>query len=226
MAGATTKYVDAGFDVVQELNGSGQVTANLLTGIGIDEVFRRTETAGSVRDLLTDRLGGTIALADTTGAVQTSYTYEPFGKTTVSGSSSTNGFQFTGRENDGATNLYFYRARYYSPSFHRFISEDPIGFSSGDVNLYAYVGDNPANSVDSLGLERNEDDCGVFGWRCGWDWIKENPKRFFGDVFNCVLTGWEFAVAGSVIPGWGTVAGAVIGCGQGVWANEVLSNYS
>lgn len=67
---------------------------------------------------------------------------EPFGKTAVSGAASANPLQYTGRESDG-TGLYYYRARYYSPTFQRFISEDPLGFAGGDVNLYAYVGNSP-----------------------------------------------------------------------------------
>ena len=39
--------------------------------------------------------------------------------------SNANPYQFTGRENDG-TGLYFYRARYYSPTFQRFIAQDPL----------------------------------------------------------------------------------------------------
>ena len=57
----------------------------------------------------------------------------------------------SGRENDG-TGLYYYRARYYSPTIQRFISEDPIGFYGGDVNFYAYVGNNPVKFVDPSGL--------------------------------------------------------------------------
>lgn len=34
----------------------------------------------------------------------------------------------------------------------RFISEDPIGFAGGDVNLYAYVSNNPLLFIDPLGL--------------------------------------------------------------------------
>ena len=34
----------------------------------------------------------------------------------------------------------------------RFISEDPIGFSGGDVNLYAYVRNDPISLVDPFGL--------------------------------------------------------------------------
>jgi uncharacterized protein RhaS with RHS repeats len=48
--------------------------------------------------------------------------------------------------------LYYYRARYYSPELQRFISEDPIRLAGGDVNYYAYVGNNPVNWIDPLGL--------------------------------------------------------------------------
>lgn len=34
----------------------------------------------------------------------------------------------------------------------RFISEDPLGFGAGDVNFYAYVGNNPINANDPTGL--------------------------------------------------------------------------
>jgi RHS repeat-associated protein len=92
-------------------------------------------------------------LTDSTGTVQTQYTYEPFGKTSTSGSSNGNSSQYTGRENDG-TGLYYYRTRYYSPSFQRFISEDPIGLLGG-INLYAYAGNNPISFTDPLGLKPN-----------------------------------------------------------------------
>lgn len=39
----------------------------------------------------------------------------------------------------------------YSPSTQGFISEDPIGFSGGDVNLYAYVSNDPVNYTDPSG---------------------------------------------------------------------------
>jgi RHS repeat-associated protein len=134
---------------VQETNGA-IVTANLLTGLGIDQIFTRTDGVGT-QELFTDALGSTVALADTAGAVQTSYTYEPFGGTTQTGSANTNSYKYTGREDDG-TGLYYYRARYYSPRLQRFIAEDPSGFSGGDVNVYAYVGGNPISRTDAYGL--------------------------------------------------------------------------
>jgi RHS repeat-associated protein len=120
---------------VQELNGP-TVTANLLTGLGLDQVFRRIEGA-TVNDYLTDALGSTVALTDAAGAIQTSYSYEPYGNTPQTGALSSNTFQYTGRENDG-TGLYYYRNRYYRPTFGRFVAEDPIGFAGGQ-NLYTYV---------------------------------------------------------------------------------------
>lgn len=43
-------------------------------------------------------------------------------------------------------------ARYYDPEVGRFLSEDPIGFEGGDVNLYNYTSGNPVNWVDPYGL--------------------------------------------------------------------------
>ncbi len=48
--------------------------------------------------------------------------------------------------------FYYMRARYYDPQVGRFISEDPIGFAGEDVNLYAYVSNNPILLIDPWGL--------------------------------------------------------------------------
>jgi RHS repeat-associated protein len=151
--GTTTDFLYDGVNPVQELSGGG-VVANLLTGLGIDENFTRTHSAGT-RALLAEALGSTLALTDPAGAVQTQYTYEPFGVTSTSGPTNGNSFQYTGRENDG-TGLHYYRARYYHPALGRFVSEDPVGFLGGDTNLYAYVGNNPLNWTDPRGLSRGD----------------------------------------------------------------------
>ena len=95
--GTTTDFAYDGLNPIQELIGTNP-PANILAGLGVDECFTRTDTAGR-RSVLTDTLGSTVALTDDTGAAQ-GYTYEPFGKTTVSPANG-NTFQFTGRENDG-----------------------------------------------------------------------------------------------------------------------------
>jgi len=157
IGGTTTEFLYDGINPLQETNGVA-VLANMLTGLGIDEYLARTGVAAGTTDtFLTDSLGSTVALTDSSGTIQTQYTYEPFGKTTSSGVVSTNSFQYTGRENDG-TGLYYYRARYYHPQLQRFSSEDPIRFSGGEFNLYAYVVNNPLRYIDPFGLDKDPND--------------------------------------------------------------------
>ena len=148
---ATTQFLYDGPNPVQELDGSSppNVTANLLTGRGIDQYFTRTDSTGA-RNFLSDMLDSTIALADSSGTFQTQYSYDPFGNATANGAFSSNSYQFTGRENDG-TGLDYYRARFYSPGLQRFISQDPIGFAGGDINEYSYVFNSPLNFTDPSG---------------------------------------------------------------------------
>jgi RHS repeat-associated protein len=121
--GRTIQYLYDGLDIVQEIENN-VVSANYVRTLNIDEPLARI-TGTTIRYYQTDALGSVIALTDDTGAVKTTYSYDPFGGVTVSGDASDNPFQYTGRENDG-TGLYYYRARYYSPELQRFISEDPI----------------------------------------------------------------------------------------------------
>ncbi len=145
---ATTGFWYDGDDILAELTGT---TSNVtyLRGLRIDQPFIR-QLSGGNEFYQTDALGTSVVLTDPTGTTQTTYSYEPFGKATVSGPS-TNFLRYTGREADG-TGLLYYRARYYSPRLQRFVSEDPIGLRGGDPNFYAYVGNNPTRFTDPQGL--------------------------------------------------------------------------
>jgi RHS repeat-associated protein len=112
--------------------------------------LQRTDSNGA-RSLLTDPLGTTLALSDGTGTIQTQYSYDPFGNVTASGQTSTNPYQFTGREND-ATGLYYYRARYYAPHISAFVSQDPLALDTGSLPLYQYAAADPIELKDPLGL--------------------------------------------------------------------------
>jgi RHS repeat-associated protein len=159
-----------GWNVGQELSGTTPV-ANQILG-GLDEFFSTKESVSY--SPITDALGSVLALTNSSGIIKTQYGYDPFGNTTTSGGTNTNVFQYTGREND-TNGLYSYRARYYSPTLGRFVSEDPIGFRGG-VNPYVYVGDDPINYVDPIGLTN----CVVTStvgivcsdWNLNWSWIE------------------------------------------------------
>jgi len=78
--------------------------------------------------------------------------YDTFGNMyTDSGSVAADYVSYTGREAERALGLYFYRSRFYDPLVGRFVTRDPIGFYGGDINLYRYVGNNPANFIDPFG---------------------------------------------------------------------------
>lgn len=83
---------------------------------------------------------------------------DSFGNVTRSTGSLANPFQYTGRDFDAETGLYYYRARYYDPSSGRFLSgrflsSDPVGFNSGDVNFYRYSLNNPITLWDPYGWQ-------------------------------------------------------------------------
>ncbi|MFO0701188.1 MAG: RHS repeat-associated core domain-containing protein [Nitrospira sp.] len=146
--GSTTGFWYDGNDVYAELSG---VTPSFtyIRGLNIDEPYVRKGASDEFYE--TDALGSSVALTNSAGAAQTTYTYEPFGTTTQAGTASTSPFQFTGRENDG-TGLYYYRARYYYPKVQRFVRQDPIEFRGGDWNIYAYAAQDPISLRDPFGL--------------------------------------------------------------------------
>ena len=146
ISGSQTAYVHDGHNPVHTGTGS-TITGTLLNGGGLDERYGRT-VGGANTALLTDALGSLLHIVDAAGATTATYTYEPYGAVTHSGTDNT-GFQYTGREVD-VGGLMYYRARYYNPRTARFISEDPIGLAGG-VNLYGYVGGDPILRTDPTG---------------------------------------------------------------------------
>jgi RHS repeat-associated protein len=146
--GTATTYVYDGANPVKQATASS--TTDLLTGLAIDEYLVRIDGSGTA-SFLADALSSTVALTDGSGSVQAEYSYEPYGAASVTGSPRGNESTFTARENDG-TGVMYYRARYYHPTLQRFVSEDPIGFGGGDLNVYGYVRNSPLQGGDPLGL--------------------------------------------------------------------------
>jgi RHS repeat-associated protein len=123
-------------------------------GTGVDQILAQESGTGGVLWALSDQLGTVKDWVNSSGSVANHVVYGSFGGV-VSQSNSAFGsrYGFTGREFDGETGLYYYRARYYDASVGKFIGEDPSGFNGGDgTNLYSYISNRPVDLVDPLGL--------------------------------------------------------------------------
>jgi RHS repeat-associated protein len=109
---------------------------------------------------LTDPNWNIVAICDSVGDIQERYTYDAFGKRNVFDATFTAKIDtefnwnrtFTGQVLDIETGLMLYRNRFYNTEFGRFITWDPIGYRSGDKNLYRYVKNETILILDPYGF--------------------------------------------------------------------------
>ena len=146
-------FVYDGLNVWLDADSAGNVTARYLFGDEIDEPLARYRPGEGTAWYLTDHLGSIRNILNSVGMVVDTLDYDSFGNI-LSESAPQFGdrYKYTAREWDSQLGLYYYRARFYSPTSGRFTSEDPIGFAGGQVNLSVYVGSNPTAYVDPSGL--------------------------------------------------------------------------
>ena len=146
----TSDYLYDGPDILETVNLSGTVLARYTDSLNIDESLSEL-ISGTTSYYEHDGLGSVSSLSNSAGALANTYTYDSYGKLTASTGTTANPFQYTGREFDQETGMYFYRARYYDQNVGRFDSEDPIRFKGGP-NFYAYVKNDPVSHSDPRGL--------------------------------------------------------------------------
>jgi RHS repeat-associated protein len=135
-------------EMVGEFAG-GNLIAHYTQALGLAS---RITAGGAATFYDFDASGNTARLTGQGGAVLNSYSYLPFGESLRRVETVNNPFQFVGQF--GVTNegdLQFMRARFYSPQSGRFVSQDPLRLDGGQINLYQYVGNNPASLIDPEG---------------------------------------------------------------------------
>ncbi|MBL7749358.1 MAG: RHS repeat-associated core domain-containing protein [Chitinophagaceae bacterium] len=156
--GNTLKYTYSGASQIEERNSSNVLlNRTVFTGF-LSPVMN--EKSGNKFYYHPNELGSVEAISNNSGRLLESYRYDVYGKMTrydslnnpLSGSLAGNRFGFTGQEFDSATNSYRFFYRNYSPETGVFNQRDLIEYGDG-MGMYQYVGNNPANGVDVLGLK-------------------------------------------------------------------------
>jgi RHS repeat-associated protein len=106
-----------------------------------------------------NHLGGVHVITDDSANVVEVREYKPYGEMYVHNSSAATPaqnlpFGFDGQRMDGASSLYYFKARFYSPQIGRFLSADSeINHPTTPqaLNRYAFAGGNPIRYIDPSG---------------------------------------------------------------------------
>jgi RHS repeat-associated protein len=158
--GVTTVFTYDQWTPIAEWDGSGNLVATNVYGLGDDELLYRS--AGSTQLFYkSDPMGNVKFILDQNGNGIEKYKYDAFGSPTItdwSGNARTNSaygnrFMFSGRDYMIALALYDMRNRVYDPVMGRFYQTDPIGFAGDSWNLYRFSGSNPLLGGDPSGLD-------------------------------------------------------------------------
>lgn len=147
-----TRYLSDGAEEIAEYDGAATpaLLRRYIYGPGIDNRIAMKDAAGAFSFYHVNHQGSTVMLSNAARSVVTTYHYGPYGETTDAGAG--NPFRYVGRRFDEESGLYYWRARYYSSNIGRFLQSDPVGYKD-DMNLYAFVGNDPLNRTDPTGTE-------------------------------------------------------------------------
>lgn len=147
-APVVTRYLWCGSAICQKLDDSNAITAQYFGEgelQGSSKLMYFSDRLGSVREVF-----GVPSSPTTDPSIAGTLGYRAYGRTSAS-SGTLPDKRYAGMFYHPQSGLYLTWYRAYNPEAGRWLSRDPIGEEGGE-NLYAYVGGNPVNAIDPLGL--------------------------------------------------------------------------
>lgn len=131
---------------------------------------------GTYHYMVSDHLGNTRAVVNSSGTVEQVNNYYPYGGllNDVTYTTDVQNHKYNGKEYDSmhGLNEYDYGARRYDPVIGMFTSMDPLCEKYYHISPYSYCGGNPMNRVDLDGM----------------DWYEHNgQKHWFNSVTNTYI---------------------------------------
>ncbi|MCL2449659.1 MAG: RHS repeat-associated core domain-containing protein, partial [Polyangiaceae bacterium] len=143
-------YQDA-LNVIAQLDAGGNVTAQFVFGTKANVPDTMVTPSATYR-VISDHLGSVRLVVDAaSGAAAEQIDYDEWGRVTVDTSPGFQPFGFAGGLYDKDAGLVRFGARDYDASVGRWTSKDPIRFDGAQINLYAYVGNDPVDLSDPEG---------------------------------------------------------------------------
>jgi RHS repeat-associated protein len=143
------RYVWCGSELCEERDATGATVLRRFFGQGVQ--VSSGPAAGSYYYTV-DHLGSVREMIDSAGTLRARYDYDPYGRRTKLAGDLEAAFGFTGHFVHAPSGLHLAWFRAYDADTARWLRRDPLGEIAG-LNLFAYVGDDPVNLSDRLGLE-------------------------------------------------------------------------
>ena len=137
--------------VVAELDGANALVSRFVYADRENTPAYLVKGGQTFRLLCDPRGSVRLVVNIATGAIAQRLDYDPYGRVLTDTAPGFQPFGFAGGLYDAATGLTHFGERDYDADAGRFTAKDPVLFTSGETNLYAYVFGDPINRIDPEG---------------------------------------------------------------------------